>query len=155
MGRLIVPLLALLGLVAGAAAGIALKPAPPPSEDAEEAPPVRAIPGLPSTFHAMDNHFIVPLLGPDRTRGLMVLSLSLEVVESELAAVRALEPRLRDAFLRVMFDHANAGGFDGHFTASGQVDALRKALREAAQSLQPGVREVLIVDILRQEGTGN
>ncbi len=153
MARFIVPLLALLGLAAGGAAGVALKPAPPPPVEEEEPAPSRANPDLPSAFHEMEKHFVVPILGPERTRGMMLLSLGLEVTESELAAVRALEPRLRDAFLRVMFEHANAGGFDGRFTATRQMDSLRMALRETAQSMQPGVREVLIVDVVRQDSS--
>ena len=154
MGRLLLFLIPALGLMAGAAAGIVLKPSAPPAEGAEDALPVRSAPG-PTAFHAMDNHFVVPLLGPNRTRGIMVLSLSLEVAETELAALRRLEPRLRDAFLRVMFDHANAGGFDGRFTVPGQMESLRAALRETAQSMQPGVHEVLIVDLVRQDMVGN
>ena len=151
MARLIIPLLALLGLAAGGAAGVALKPAPLPPEEGEAPLPTRAITTLPSAFLEMENHFVVPLLGPERMRGMMVLTLGIEVTESELGALRAMEPRLRDAFLRVMFDHANAGGFDGRFTAANQMDSLRLALRETAQSLQPGVREVLIVDVIRQD----
>ena len=62
------------------------------------------------------------------------------------------EPKLRDAFLRVMFDHANAGGFDGAFTNSNQMDVLRRALREVAQkTIGPTASDVLILDIVRQD----
>lgn len=151
MGRLIIPLLALVGLVAGGAAGLALKPAPVPPDDGESAAPPRDRPATPAEFYEMDSHFVVPLIGQDRIRGLMVLSLGLEVGPGEVSGLRALEPRLRDAFLRVLFDHANAGGFDGRFTSASQMDLLRAALREAAQSMMPGVRDVLIVEMIRQD----
>ena len=44
-----------------------------------------------------------------------------------------MEPKLRDVFLQVLFDHANMGGFRGAFTRSDVLEPLRTALREAAQ----------------------
>ena len=151
MARFIIPILALVGLGAGAAAGVLLKPpAAAPMAGADSAAPV-ARPDTPSAFLDMASHFIVPLIGPQRTRGLMVLSLTIEVEEADLPRLRSVEPRLRDAFLRVFFDHANAGGFDGNFTSASQMDALRTALRETARAMVPAVRDVLIVDMVRQE----
>jgi hypothetical protein len=51
-----------------------------------------------------------------------------------------------------MFAHANAGGFDGSFTEAAAMAPLREALREAAVNiLGPVLRDVLIVDITRQD----
>ena len=80
------------------------------------------------------------------------MSLSLEVTAGGTEAVYQKEPRLRDAFLRVMFDHANAGGFKGVFTDGTNLGALRRALFETAHNiLGPGVVDVLIADISRQD----
>ena len=49
------------------------------------------------------------------------------------------EPKLRDSFLQVLFDHANLGGFEGAFTEAGTLGGLRKALREVAQKDGPAV----------------
>lgn len=56
-------------------------------------------------------------------------------------------------FLRVLFDHANAGGFRGTFTDGSTLVALRRALLEAARSAMgaEGVLDVLITDIVRQD----
>ena len=82
----------------------------------------------------------------------MVLSLSLETVPGLTETVFAHEPKLRDLFLQVMFDHANMGGFQGAFTQSSNLETLRRALREVAQAqLGPDVTNVLIVDIVRQD----
>jgi hypothetical protein len=78
--------------------------------------------------------------------------LALEVDAGQNSAVFDREPRLRDAFLRAMFAHANAGGFDGSFTEATAMDPLREALGEAARRiLGPVVRDVLIMDITRQD----
>ena len=62
------------------------------------------------------------------------------------------EPKLRDAFLRVLFDHAHVGGFNGTFTESGRLNVLRVALLEAAHSIVgSNVQDILITDIVRQE----
>jgi hypothetical protein len=64
----------------------------------------------------------------------------------------AVEPKLRDAFLQVLFDHANTGGFDGVFTATNVMRSLRAALLDAAGTAVPDlVRDVLILDIQRQD----
>ena len=83
---------------------------------------------------------------------LVVLAISLEVDLGLREQVFALEPKLRDGFLGVLFDHANAGGFDGVFTTSDNLRALRVALHEVAlASLGRGVRQVLIIDLVRQD----
>jgi hypothetical protein len=83
---------------------------------------------------------------------LVILSVSIEIPESEEEAVHAAEPRLRDEFLQVLFDHANTGGFDGTFTATETMRGLRQALNLAAQEvLGEMARDVLIVDIVRQD----
>ena len=147
MTRFLIPLiLGCVGLMGGIAAGLALKPAP--SAEAAAAP----APATPSAFMEMANNFVIPLIGADRIRSMVVMQLSLEVGDTELATVRAMEPRLRDAFLRVLFDHANAGGFDGVFTAASPMASLRTALRDATRDITgPAVRDVLILDLLRQD----
>ena len=83
---------------------------------------------------------------------MVVVSLSLEIELEQGDLVYRVEPKIRDAFLKVLFDHANNGGFSGAFTESVALYPLRKALREAAQSiLGEIVRDVLIVDMVRQD----
>lgn len=101
----------------------------------------------------LNNQFVVPVVRDGAVAAIVVLSLSLEAEPGSAERIYALEPKLRDAFLQVMFDHANSGGFDGNFTADQSLGALRIALREAARGLiGPDVRDVLMLDILRQDG---
>ncbi len=100
----------------------------------------------------LNNQFIVPIVRNSTVRSLVVISLTIEVPLGLNEAVFDHEPRLRDTFLRVMFAHANAGGFDGSFTEAAAMAPLREGLREAAAGvLGPVVRDVLIVDITRQD----
>ena len=115
---------------------------------------VRVTPGSTDELEyvRLNNQFIVPIVRHGSVRSLVVMSLTLEVAVGQNEAVFSREPRLRDAFLRVMFAHANAGGFDGSFTSALAMDPLREGLREAARGiLGPIVNDVLIVDIVRQD----
>ena len=56
---------------------------------------------------------------------MVVLSLSLEVEAGNTEAVYAREPKLRDVFLQVLFDHANSAAFSGSFTDGSNLILLR------------------------------
>jgi len=103
-------------------------------------------------FIKMSNQFVVPVVQGDSITALVVVSLSIEVRAGNSERVYAREPRLRDAFLRVMFDHANMGGFQGAFTRAENMGLLRSALREVAeQEIGSDLVDILIVDIVRQD----
>ena len=105
----------------------------------------------------LNNQFVVPVLSQDRVASIVLLSLSLEVSAGERERIFAVEPKLRDAFLQTMFDHANMGGFEGAFTNSirggavlyhyrwaqrnrnvaGQVCSGARARRSASQRVAP------------------
>lgn len=101
----------------------------------------------------LNNQFVVPVVKNKAVVALVVLSLSLEVPEYEKDGVFKREPKLRDSFLQVLFDHANMGGFDGAFTDANNLAVLRNALREVGQKDlgQDVLYDVLILDIARQD----
>lgn len=151
MKRVILPvLLALLGLGGGIGAGLLLRPtgdhaaAPPAAED--------SAPAAAPEYVKLTNQFIIPLIEAERISSIVVLSLSLEVAAGSSDTVYAREPRLRDSFLQILFDHANTGGFRGSFTDGGNLATLRRSLLDAAQTvLQDSVTDVLITDLARQD----
>lgn len=166
MFRKIIPIiLALIGLGGGVGAGLFLRlEAGHPTESDEAAPKDaehsegKAIEeagseeGSPE-YVKMNNQFVVPVVEEGRVASMVVLSLSLEVAAGNTEAVYQREPKLRDAFLRVLFDHANVGGFSGSFTDGANLVVLRTSLKEAAALvLGPVVTDVLITDIARQDG---
>jgi flagellar FliL protein len=158
-------LLALIGLGGGVGAGILLRPAADHAEasdegaakvgehaageDGEEAEPEEGAP----EYVKMNNQFVIPVVEDSRVAAMVVLSLSLEVAAGNTEMVYQREPKLRDAFLQVLFDHANVGGFSGSFTDGSNLLMLRTSLKEAAALvLGPVVSDVLITDIARQDG---
>lgn len=166
MKKILIPLLLLLvGVGGGVGAGLFLAP---PKEDlvaenpcgdvVHTAEETGAPPALPETsidareYAKLNNQFIVPIVEDGMVTSMIVLSISLEVEAGGTERVYSHEPRLRNALLQVMFDHANIGGFDGAFTASSNMQILREALREKAiQTIGGSVLDVLITDILRQD----
>lgn len=100
----------------------------------------------------LNNQFVVPVVDTGEVSALVVLSLSLEVPIGTRDDVFAHEPKIRDSFLQVLFDHANIGGFTGNFTSSSNMRVLRNSLREAAKDVMGGtIADVLIIDIVRQD----
>jgi flagellar protein FliL len=161
MFRKLLPLLlALAGLGIGSGAGLYLRPAPDPAatHEAPETPAPEAHAGAdtnPETapeYVKLSNQFVIPVLEGGRVASMVILAISLEVTHGSTDAVYAREPKLRDALLQVLFDHANSGGFKGDFTDGSNLVLLRKALLESAQSsLGEIVTNVLINDIARQD----
>ena len=168
MLKKILPLvLLLIGAGAGVGAGIFLRPPAAETEHAEEgqaevhgeaAPkaPAEDDPGdepLDHEYVKLSNQFVVPVVKGDKVTSLVVMSLSLEVPVGKKDEVLAREPKLRDSFLRVLFNHANIGGFEGAFTESDRMEVLRTALREVAQKDMGAdvITDILILEIARQD----
>jgi flagellar protein FliL len=176
MKKLLPAILAILGLTLGTGAGIALKPAQPKMDmsqgkttktdtnDIEEMEQdgskplqrrsVKDNPGQETDFEyvKLNNQFIVPVVNEGKVAALVVMSLSIEVTAGQKETVFVREPKLRDAFLQVLFAHANSGGFDGKFTTGEKMDDLRGSLFEVATIvLGSAASDVLIIDIVRQD----
>lgn len=166
MGKLLPILLAVIGLGAGVGAGLMLRPAPeevvidPCGEDgatehaAAKDEPAKGEDGQAPAYDyvKLNNQFVVPVVEGGRVTSLVILSVSLETAIGGSEQVFAREPKLRDGFLQVLFDHANAGGFKGAFTEASNMDALRRAMLDVAKkALGDLVSDVLIVDIVRQD----
>lgn len=174
MGKLVPILLLLIGTGAGFGAGVFLAPEPadcpdpagiadgetvpegckaePPDEVAEDEEPGEETEAPSVEFVRLNDQIVVPVLSDGNIKSLVVLSITLEVDLGQTAPVFALEPKLRDAFLRVLFDHANVGGFDGNYTDATRMESLRRALLEVARKTGGEVvQNVLILDLLRQD----
>lgn len=161
MLKKILPLvLLLIGSGVGAAVGLYVRPEPPEesepasteTEQVEDAPASAEEQSTDFEYVRMNNQFVVPVVSGEQVQALVVLSLSLEIGSGQQEVIYAREPKLRDSFLQVLFDHANAGGFNGAFTNANNLAVLRQALREVAQKdVGDVVSDVLIVEIARQD----
>ncbi len=181
MKKLLPIILLLLGAGGGVGAGLYLRPPPaepatpalavaacegpdcpaiaPPPEAATAPPPAGEVVATAQDpnanapeYVALQRQMIVPIVSNDQVISLVVMSLSIEVQAGYRNDVYDREPKLRDAFLQVLFRHANTGGFDGAFTSGEKMSDLRKALNGAAQQvLGPVAIQVLVTDILRQD----
>jgi flagellar protein FliL len=157
MRKLLPILLSLIGLGTGVGAGVMLRPAPPETEahavpDEETHVTATDAEASPLEFVKLNNQFIVPVVDRARISALVILSIGFEVDPGVGETVYSREPKLRDAMLQVLFSHANAGGFDGAFTEARTLGTLRSALLETAQAtVGPGVKGVLISDLVRQD----
>ena len=159
MKKLFPILLALLGVGGGIGAGMMFRPDPSeiveinpcgPEEKTDHAQQEEE--NLEKEYAKLNNQFVVPIVNAERVTSMVVLSLSIEVKAGQREGVFSREPKLRDAFLRVLFDHANMGGFQGSFTESNTLDVLRRGLLNVAQKvLGPNASDVLITDIARQD----
>ena len=160
MLKKIIPLVMLLGgSVAGAAAGVFLRPEIGAASVESSAVDIKSEnhkedlkQDINLEYVRMNNQFVVPLAEEDSLKGLVLLSLSLEAPVGQKEYIYQREPKLRDSFLQVLFDYANSGGFEGTFTDVTRLTTLRRGLRETAQSVMGDkVSDVLIVEIARQD----
>ena len=159
MKKLLPLILLLVGLGAGVGAGIFLRPTSHVDDHAMlgEGMPVELEHAEDKTdaeheYVKMNNQFVVPVVEGDQVTALVVMSLSLEVPAGQKDAIYAKEPKLRDSFLQVLFDHANIGGFEGAFTNANNLAVLRGALREVAEKdMGDQITDVLIIEIARQD----
>jgi len=165
MKTVLIPLILLLvGTAAGAGAGFFLMPEPkqetvaahdcPTPEGAitVSSPPSVAELTEEREYAKLNNQFVIPVVEDEMVAALVVMSLNLEVTVGSRTAIFAAEPKLRDRFLQVMFDHANSGGFSGNFTTGTKMRALRNELLRVAQDISgPSVTDVLVIDLVRQD----
>lgn len=163
MKNLLPIVMLLIGTGAGVGAGIFMRPEtlPESAEGVEEEAEVAPAPAVPSPAASIEgkqyiklkNQFVIPIVAEERIASMVVMTLSVEVPEGRGQAVYDIEPKIRDVFLRVLFDYATIGGFDGAFASNGNLDVIRNGLREAAFGTFGAdlISDVLIFEIARQD----
>ncbi|AXT27579.1 flagellar basal body-associated protein FliL [Ruegeria sp. AD91A] len=166
IAKLIPVFFLIVGLGAGIGAGLVLAPAKNPESAASAKEAVKEVKAVDKKsgkskkkdkgdgfgYLKMTKQFVVPVVKDDQIEAMVALSLSLEANPAITETYYAIEPKLRDGFLQVLFDHANMGGFDGAFTESGNLDVLRNSLLEVARKeFGEDVSKVLILSVNRQD----
>lgn len=157
MIRLLLPiLLILVGTASGIGAGVFLRPVPPVEDMAAEAVDEEHHEEEEATaerdYVKLNNQFVIPVVEGGAVSSLVVMALSVEIEPGFREDIFRREPKLRDSFLQVLFDHANVGGFRGAFTDNNTLDVLRASLRDVAiRDAGSHVTDVLILEIARQD----
>lgn len=173
MKFIVAMLIVLLAIGGGGALGIMLKPAPEPASgqgegarekgsghaptdmDHADAPGADAhgdSGGAAPAYVKIARQMIIPVVEGGKTQALMVFEIALDVPEKYREEVFEREPRLRDAFLREMFEMSHTGAFLETYTSERVMEELREKLLAAARvHLGARVSDVLILDALRQE----
>lgn len=170
MQKIIALVIVLFGVGGGLALGVALRPgdaAPGPDDAAADAGSAAAAverggtesgaadegeAGADRDYVKISRQIIIPVVKEGETQALMLFDLALDVPRSMTERTYAAEPRLRDAFLRELFEMSYTGAFSSTYTDERVIEELRGKLRAAARRvLGDAVAEVLILDIMRQE----
>lgn len=168
MKKLLPILLLLIGTGAGVGAGVFLRPEPTPEEvssneasrdehDEGTAEKDEGAAGdLPidgKEYVKLSNQFVVPLVEDDRIASMVVMTLSVEAPQGQSEGISDIEPKIRDVFLRILFDHAVIGGFSGAFLNNENLDSVRNKLKDAARVNfgEDLISDVLIFEIARQD----
>ena len=173
MRRVLFLVLVFVGIAGGIAAGILLKPPAGPDAAAKDSgaegatadgkhtaipDPVALGPPRDETevkrrmYVSVGEQTIVPVVDGERTRALMLFELAVDVDPSGHEQAILIEPRLRDAFLRVLLKMSSTGAFTETYTEDWVIDEVRRALgQEARRFLGDALRDVLVLDVIRQE----
>ena len=171
MQKIIALVIVLFGVGGGLALGVALRPgdaAPGPDDTPAAAGSAEAAvehgggdgsdtghdgeAGADRDYVKIGRQIIIPVVKAGETQALMLFDLALDVPRSMTERTYAAEPRLRDAFLRALFEMSYTGAFSSTYTDERVIEELRGKLRAAARRiLGDAVAEVLILDIVRQE----
>lgn len=148
----------MIGLALGGGAGWLMHPTSehaavePPPEGTLAAQAAQPEEDLTRDYVKMNNQFVIPVVKDGKVDSLVVMSLNIEVAAGTREQVYTREPKIRDALLSALFDHANFGGFDGAFTQNEAMATLRRSLKRAAiDVLGDVVHDVLVIDIVRQD----
>jgi flagellar FliL protein len=151
-------IIAVVGIVAlggGAVAGAMLGGGGEPHSEMDAAMQHKeALPATPMHFEYVkfNSQFVIPIQADGRVAALLVANLQLEVPEGNTEAAILREPRIRDEFLKILFNMAAEGAFsEDMFAPEIQTELRGRLLTAARDILGDQVNAVLISDFLKQD----
>lgn len=161
--RMLLPIiLVVLGVVGGAFVGVILKPAPEPAAEdaaalgdehaAEESAEHSVVPieaAGDSDYFPLTSKMIAPFNRANGRPAFVAVEITLEMEPGKSEHAKKHEPKIVDAFLRVIVQFAATGAFDDHGHAPHTLRELNNEFLKAAKAvLGPEVRNVLIANLL-------
>lgn len=151
-------IIAVVGIVAlggGAVAGAFLGAGGEPhGEMAAEMEHKETRPAKPMNFSYVkfNSQFVIPIQAGGQVIALLVANLQLEVEEGSTEDAVLREPRIRDEFLKILFNMAAEGAFtEDMFAPEIQTELRGRLLTAARDILGDKVNAVLISDFLKQD----
>lgn len=137
-----------IAILAGGAAGWALREPVAPVAVGEVPPDDPAD----RDYVKIGRQIVVPVVKGGATEALMLFEVALDVPLSLSEPTYRAEPRLRDAFLKILFEMSYTGAFSDTYTDDRVIAELRSKLLAAARAeMGPRIHDVLILDVIRQE----
>lgn len=101
-----------------------------------------------SSFMKFSRQFVTPVIVDGRPESLIILDVSLEIDASLDGSIYSLEPRLRDAVLRVFLQQASTGSLARMFADPDVLETTRAMILEEVRAIAgEGVKSVLIMDV--------
>jgi len=96
--------------------------------------------------------FVVPVMTDQKVGGLVLMNFSLELNDDAPTGVFTKEPKLRDAYMRVLLEMSSEGAFDGDLVSPDTYNQLRRNLLGASHRvIDEGVEDILILDVVKQD----
>ena len=96
--------------------------------------------------------FVVPVMKSGEIDALVIMNLNYELDDDAPDNIYTFEPKLRDAIVRELLRLSDKGIFGEDLTTPQSYELLRSTLLEAGQKVvSEGIRDVLILDIARQD----
>ncbi|NHK26327.1 flagellar basal body-associated FliL family protein [Parvularcula flava] len=105
-----------------------------------------------TAYYKFSRQFIVPVVSDSNVQSLVILDLNLEIEPNLAEDLYAMDPKLRDVIMTELIALSNEGRFDRRMTDPANYAEIRTRLLAAVQTIQQkGVRDVLILDMARQD----
>lgn len=96
--------------------------------------------------------FVVPVMDKNKIDALVIMNLNIELDKDAPSNVYNMEPKLRDAIMRELLALSSDDIFGENLTSAESYQTLRSTLLRASKSVvTEGVRDILILDIARQD----
>ena len=104
------------------------------------------------TYLKFKRQFVVPVMKGKEIEALVIMNLNFELESDAPENLYSFEPKLRDAIVRELLTLSDRGIFGEDMTTPKNYETLRSTLLEAGQRVvQDGIKDVLILDIARQD----
>lgn len=96
--------------------------------------------------------FVVPVMNGGEIEALVIMNLNYELDSDAPENIYTYEPKLRDAIMRELLSLSDQEIFGENLTTPQSYEMLRSTLLRAGKQVVPeGIRDVLILDLARQD----